>query len=123
MRWIIAISMALATVGLLALFIDLPSLASELTAPMTEWRHTADGWEKVSSLTEQISDRISSGLATASGPHPVIISLLTGLLSTLCLVAFTPAKLLPVKSSQKRNGGPIKMPLGFCDWIDNPRLG
>jgi hypothetical protein len=122
MRWIIAISLTLAAVGFLSLWINLPGMASELAGPLTEWRHTADGWEKVSSLTEQISNRISSSLAPASGPHPVIVSLLTGLLSTLSLVAFTPPKKPLIGSSQGRSGGPIKMPLGFADWIDNPRL-
>jgi hypothetical protein len=122
MRLIIAISVALAAVGILALSINLPGMASELTGQFTEWRHTADGWEKVSSLAERISERVSGSVAPASGPHPVIISLLTGLFSTLCLVAFTPAQLPPAKSPQQRNGGPFKMPLGFCDWIDNPRL-
>jgi hypothetical protein len=122
MRWIIAISLALAAVGIFALSINLPGMASELTGPFTQWRHTADGWEKVSSLTERISERICGSLAPTNVPHPVIVSLFTGLLSTLSLVAFTPAKQTPPKTPKKRNGGPIKMPLGYCNWFDNPRL-
>ena len=122
MRWIIAISLALAAVGVFALSINLPGMATVLTGPFTQWRHTADGWEKVSSLTERVSEQICGNLAPTNVPHPVIISLLTALLSTLSLAAFTPARQIPPKTPQKRNGGPIKIPLGYCHWLDNPHL-
>jgi len=122
MRWIIAISISLAAVGFLAIWIDLPGMARELTGPFAEWRRSANGWEIASTLTDRISDRVSSSLALTNEPHPVIISLLTGLLSTLSLVAFTPAKRQLLKASSKRSYRLLKRPKDFCDWIDNPRL-
>lgn len=120
MRWIIAISFILAVVGVLGIWIDLPGMARELTGPFAEWRRSANGWEISSTVTDRIPDRIYSSLT--SEPHPVIVSLLTGLLSTLSLVAFTPAKRTLVKTASKRSFKLIKRPNDFCDWIDNPNL-
>jgi hypothetical protein len=120
MRWIIAISFVLAVVGFLGIWIDLPGMARELTGPLTEWRRSANGWEIASTVTDRISDRIYSDLT--SEPHPVIVSLLTALASTLSLVAFTPAKRTLLKAASKPNRGLVKRPKDFCEWIDNPRL-
>jgi len=123
MRWIIALSLTLVAVGFLAVWINLPGMAGELANPLIEWRRSAHGWERVSLVAERISDGISNSLAPTSGPHPVIVSLLTGLLSTLSLAAFTPAKRSPpAKAPSKRFGGPIAQPNDFSDWIDNPSL-
>jgi len=102
MRWIIAISLVLAAVGFLGIWIDMPGMARELTGPFTAWRRTVNGWEIASTVTERISDHISSSLALTSEPHPVIVSLLTALVSTLALVAFTPAKRTLLKGESKR---------------------
>jgi hypothetical protein len=123
MRWIIAISLTLVAVGFLAVWINLPGMAGELTNSLIEWRRSVHGWERVSLVTERIADGISNSLAPVSGPHPAIVSLLTGLLSTLSLAAFTPAKRFgPAKTPSKRFGGPITKPNDLCDWVDNPNL-
>lgn len=121
MRWIIAISLTLVAVGFLAVWINLPGVAGDLTSPLTQWRHTTNGWERVCSLADGITGRISSSLTPTNGPHPAIVSLLTGLLATLSLAAFTPFKQPPKKTTSKRDGRPDK-PTVFCDWINNPNL-
>src|SRR5262245_35296145 len=120
MRWIIAISFVLVAIGFLGIWIDLPGVARELTGPFTEWRRSVNGWEIASTVTDRMSDRLYTSLT--SEPHPVIVSLLTALASTLSLVAFTPAKRTLLKATSKPKRGLVKRPKDFCDWMDNPTL-
>jgi len=127
MRWIIAISLTLAALGLLALCIDLPGIAIEFSGQSAGWRRTADGWERASSLIQHMSSNWERNFALAE-PHPVVISLLMGLLSTLSLAAFAPSKRCIIKPITQRpkfirvKAAAGQPQLDISDWLDNPRL-
>jgi len=127
MRWIIAISMTLAALGLFALWIDLPGLTIEFSGQTAGWRHTADGWERASSLIQHMSSNWQRNFALAE-PHPVVVSLLMGLLSTLSLAAFAPARpciIRPISPRPKfirRKAVAAETQRDFSDWLENPRL-
>src|SRR6266566_3440361 len=117
MRTILGILLSLIFIGLLACAIDSPIGTSANSTLNTQWRRTADGWEKVSALWGNMTAHSSIDEMWHAQPHPIILSLLIGLVSTFILVAFCPAK----NQRQRKPAQPVRalseVPLKSCAWV------
>ena len=90
-RWIVGILLAVAIIGWFACRFETPTTDTRNPRVPTQWRRTADGWEKVSALSTATPEQRAANELAANSPHPVIMSMFVGLLSVLVLVAFSPA--------------------------------
>lgn len=122
MRTILGILLSLVFIGMLAYVIDSPGEPSTNTSPTTQWRRTADGWEKVSALWDSMTAHSTMDEMWHAQPHPIVLSLLMGLVSTFVLVAFCPAQ----NQRQRKPAQPVRalseMPLKSCAWVEDSRL-
>ena len=120
MRGIVKLTLLLGFIGLLAYFVDWPAKTDALSGPVTQWRHTADGWEKVSALWGTEHATIANVWSVQ--PHPLVLSLFIGLFSTLLLVAFSPAKAASPRKPKRLSLKLKEVPLKSCAWADDTRL-
>jgi hypothetical protein len=97
-RWTFSILLLLIASGWLACRVDVPASSSASRLAMSQWRHTARGWERlIPEPTLQPDDDL-----WARHPHPVVLTLLEGMLSVFALVAFSPVG--KSNRSYKQNG-------------------
>ena len=94
MRTILGINLSLALIGLLVYRINFSDQPSVDHAMQTQWRHTTDGWEKASTLLDGIPAASNLSEIWNVRLHPLVLSLLIALFSTLLLVAFSPESTL-----------------------------
>jgi hypothetical protein len=97
-RWIVGIILLLFVVGWLACQLEVSATNTVIQVVPTLWRHTARGWERMTPSPAPPTQ--SSNEFWAIHPHPLILTLLEGMLSVLVLVAFSPANLSSSSAQQ-----------------------
>ena len=90
-RWIIGILAVAIVVGWVACQVNISEAITDNHVVHTVWRHTANGWEKVSALSGLKFQPSAVTDVWNSHPHPVVIASLVAMLSLMALVAFNPA--------------------------------
>ncbi len=91
MRWIPTIVLLIVLAGWMVYHLDDSPIANTpFVASM--WRHTVDGWEKVSDLSRAHFSESAAVDLWSVHPHPIIVSLLVAIVSLMALVAFAPTK-------------------------------
>ena len=98
MRWTFSILLLLIASGWLACRVDAPANSSANRLAMSQWRHTASGWER---LIPEPTPPPDDDFWTRH-PHPVVLTLLEGMLSVFVLLAFSPTG--QFDRSSKQNG-------------------
>ena len=91
-RWIIGIIAVVIVLGWVAYQIDISEVITDNHVVQTVWRHTANGWEKVSALSGLKFQPSAITDVWNTHPHPVVIASLVAMLSLMALIAFNPAK-------------------------------
>jgi hypothetical protein len=124
-RWIIAIVSLLLAAGWLACQLEASPSSSSNQLVISQWRRTVNGWERlIPAPTTPLShcNDLSGCL-----PHPVVLSLLEGMLSILVLVAFSPCAKAADLSEQtvqdqlrKKVANLSEIELRSRTWLCNP---
>ncbi len=96
MRWIVGIALLLFATGWLACEFKAPAEAVASRLLVSEWRRTVNGWERL--VPVAIATNAQFDALTESHPHPIILSLLEGMVSVLVLVAFS-SDAVPVRDA------------------------
>jgi hypothetical protein len=117
MRTILGIGLSLALIGLLVYGIDFSDQPSIDHALQTQWRHTTDGWEKASTLLDGIPAASNISEIWNIRPHPLVLSLLIALFSTLLLVAFSPES-TPKRPRRRPSTLIADIPLRSTKWLN-----
>ena len=113
MRWIIGILAVVIVLAWVGYQMDISeAINTDSHVVQTVWRHTANGWEKVSALSGLKFQPSAITDFWDTHPHPLVIASLVAMLSLMALVAFNPARrpgvdkhLVPlrmIKASDKR---------------------
>ncbi len=99
MRWIVGIALLLITTGWLACEFESPAGAAANRPLVSQWRRTVDGWERLIPVSSAAAAPFDA--LTECHPHPIILSLLEGMISVLVLVAFS-SDPVPVGAATER---------------------
>jgi hypothetical protein len=86
-RWIVSIALLLFATCWLACEIEAPASALTSRLLVSQWRRTVDGWERLVPAPPAANAQFD--IVTESHPHPIILSLLEGMISVFVLVAFS----------------------------------
>ncbi|HEY2760850.1 MAG TPA: hypothetical protein VGI75_08905 [Pirellulales bacterium] len=117
MRTILSIAITLFLIGLLVYRADFSHRPPLDRSLQTQWRRTTDGWEKTSALFGGVSSAANITEICSARPHPLVMSLLIALVSTLLLVAFSPES--SPKPPKRRPSKPLaEIPLRSSAWVD-----
>jgi hypothetical protein len=90
-RWIVAIALMLGVLGCVACQFDMTAQLSKNQLATTQWRRTASGWERLITRSLPIQSNQAEELWLCH-LHPIVLTLLEGMLSVLVLVAFSPSE-------------------------------
>jgi hypothetical protein len=90
-RWIVAIVLILTAAVWLACELESPADSAANHLLLGTWRRTTGGWERLVPKSPTPAATSECDLWDCH-PHPVIMSLLEGMLSVMLLVAFSPGK-------------------------------
>ncbi|HEY2826087.1 MAG TPA: hypothetical protein VGJ04_00685 [Pirellulales bacterium] len=121
MRWIVAIALLLGATGWLACDFESPTLPAGNLLATTQWRHTVNGWERL--ITSPGGSQAGRVDLAECQLHPIVLSLLEGMLSVLMLAAFSStASLLgtgiqPVREQEPEFG---EIELHSRTWLTDP---
>jgi hypothetical protein len=86
-RWIVGIALLLIATGWLACEFESPAGEIANRPLVSQWRRTVDGWERLVPASSAADVKFDA--LTECHPHPIILSLLEGMISVLVLVAFS----------------------------------
>jgi len=124
-RWIVAIASLLFAAGWLASQLDAPPSSTSNQLVISQWRRTVNGWERL--IPTPSTPFSHSNDLSACHPHPVVLSLLEGMLSVLMLVLFSPHEKASELSEQIIQQQPRKIAanlgeIELCSraWLRNP---
>lgn len=93
MRWIIGILAIVIVLAWVGYQMDISeAIKTDSHVVQTVWRHTANGWEKVSALSGLKFRPSAITDFWETHPHPLVIASLVAMLSLMALVAFNPAR-------------------------------
>lgn len=91
-RSIAAIVIGVVGLGWIASSIEVAQDAHGDFKPVSTWRFTTNGWEKLHEMAGLKEPRGAVTEIWKTHPHPLITAALVGLFSTFLLVAFSPAQ-------------------------------
>jgi hypothetical protein len=90
-RWIVAIVLFLSAAVWLACDLESPANSAANHLLLGAWRRTTGGWERLVPKSPAPAATSERDLWDCH-PHPVVMSLLVGMVSVMLLVAFSPGK-------------------------------
>jgi hypothetical protein len=105
-RWIVGIVLLLIATGWLACEFEAPVGAVTSRLLVSEWRRTVNGWERLAPVATAANAQFDA--LTECHPHPIILSLLEGMVSVLVLVAFS-SDAVPVRNAIEAEKLPEKL--------------